>query len=103
MNDDNLSAAAEIFKALGHPARLLFVQALAGGERCVCELQALVDIDTSTVSRHLAVLKHAGVLREDKRGRQVYYSLRLPCVTSFLQCVNVRIDAVPGESVACGR
>ncbi len=84
----NLQARAEIFKALGHPARLAMVVALGEGERCVCELRALVELDMSTVSKHLAVLKSVGLVEADKRGKQVFYALGLPCALGFLECVD---------------
>lgn len=79
---------AAIFKALGHPARLRIVEELRGGERCVCEL---VDISTggwSTVSRHLSVLKAAGIVEDEKDGLHVHYRLALPCVGTFLDCLG---------------
>jgi DNA-binding transcriptional ArsR family regulator len=79
---------AAIFKALGHPARLQVVNRLAGGERCVCELVELTGLGWSTVSRHLAVLKSVGVIEDDKRGLQVFYRLRLPCVARFSACLK---------------
>jgi len=86
--DRAMQARAEIFKALGHPARLAMITALGKGERCVCELQELVGSDMSTVSKHLTVLRAAGLVDSDKRGKQVFYSLRLPCTLGFLDCVN---------------
>jgi ArsR family transcriptional regulator len=80
--------SAEVFKALAHPARLLMVDELSRGERCVCELAALVGSEMPTVSRHLAQLKHAGIVEDDKRGAQVFYKLKTPCVMSFFQCVE---------------
>ena len=82
---------AGIFRALGHPARLAMIQALADGERCVCELQDLVGSDLSTVSKHLTVLKSVGLVDADKRGKQVFYSLRCPCTLGFLDCVQQAI------------
>jgi ArsR family transcriptional regulator len=79
---------AGIFKALAHPSRLFIVEQLAAGERCVCELAEMIGADVSTVSRHLAVLRNAGVLESDKRGLQVYYRLRFPCVLRFFDCVG---------------
>ncbi len=79
---------ANVFKALAHPTRLFVVEELAKGPQCVCELTALVGADVSTVSKHLAVLKNAGIVRDEKRGTQVWYSLRMPCVLSFFQCVE---------------
>ncbi len=83
-----MTARAEIFKALGHPARLAMVQALGDGEQCVCDLQAVVGSDMSTVSKHLTVLRHAGLVDAEKRGKQVFYSLRLTCTLGFLHCVD---------------
>ena len=79
---------AAIFKALGHPARLRIVEELFGGERCVCELVDVSEGGWSTVSRHLSVLKSAGVVEDEKRGLQVYYRLALPCVGTFLDCLG---------------
>lgn len=64
------------------------IDALAKGERCVCELTELVGADISTVSKHLAVMKEAGVVIDRKVGLQVFYSLRCPCITSFFGCIE---------------
>lgn len=79
---------AAVLKALGHPARLFMVEALARQERCVNELTQLVGLDVSTVSKHLLVLKNAGIVNDDKRGKQVFYTLRVPCVVNFFTCVE---------------
>jgi len=84
---------ANIMKAMAHPARLLMVDHLAKGEMCVCELNALVDIDQSTVSKHLAVLRTAGIVEDEKRGMNVYYRLKTPCVLKYLECVEAVIKA----------
>jgi DNA-binding transcriptional ArsR family regulator len=82
-------ARARIIKAMAHPTRLFIVDQLAReGERCVCELTEMVGSDMSTVSRHLAMLKEAGIIEDEKRGAQVYYSLRMKCVLSFFDCVE---------------
>ena len=77
-----------MFKALGHPARLLVVTELAAGERCVNDLVDLTGLGWSTVSRHLSVLKAVGVIADEKRGLQVFYRLRLPCVARFSACLH---------------
>ncbi|MEJ2515912.1 MAG: metalloregulator ArsR/SmtB family transcription factor [Gammaproteobacteria bacterium] len=77
-----------VFKALGHPARVTMVRELAVGERCVCELVQAAGLGWSTVSRHLAVLRDAGVVSHEKRGLQVFYRLELPCVTHFIRCLE---------------
>ncbi len=79
---------AEVFKALGHPTRLWIVQQLADGEHCVCEFVEAVGADFSTISKHLSVLKQAGVIEDDKRGKSVYYRLTCPCVLKMLDCVS---------------
>lgn len=81
-------ARARIIKALAHPARLLMVDELAREPRCVCELRDLAGGDLSTVSKHLAVLKNAGIVADEKRGSQVFYSLRCPCVVDFFACAE---------------
>lgn len=79
---------ARIIKALAHPTRLFIVDELARGERCVCELTDMVGVEMPTVSRHLSLLKAAGVLEDEKRGSQVFYRLRVPCVLNFFKCVQ---------------
>ena len=79
---------AKIFKALGHPTRLWIVGQLGNGERCVCEFVDAVGVDFSTISRHLAVLKNAGIIDSDKRGKQVYYRLMCPCILDMMNCLK---------------
>jgi DNA-binding transcriptional ArsR family regulator len=81
-------AKAEIIKALAHPSRLFIVDELSRGERCVCELTDMIGVEMPTVSRHLSQLKNAGILEDEKRGSQVFYRLRIPCVLNFFKCVQ---------------
>jgi ArsR family transcriptional regulator len=81
-------SAAEVFKALGHPARVRMLRALAEEEKCVCDLVEAAGLGWSTVSRHLSVMKAAGVLSDEKRGKQVIYRLELPCAGRFLACLD---------------
>lgn len=81
-------ARAEIVKAMAHATRLFMIDELSRGERCVCELTELVGDDISTISKHLSVLRNAGIVDCEKRGMQVYYRLRVPCVLGFFQCVE---------------
>jgi ArsR family transcriptional regulator len=83
----DFKAQAQVFKALAHPGRLLMLDELSRGERCVCELTALVGSEMPTVSRHLSVLRNAGIVDDEKRGAQVFYHLVTPCVMNFFQCV----------------
>jgi len=81
-------AQARIIKSLAHPTRLFIVDELSRGERCVCELTDLIGVEMPTVSRHLSQLKNAGILEDEKRGAQVFYRLRVPCVLNFFKCVK---------------
>ena len=79
---------AEVFKALGNPSRLIIVDALAGGERCVADLTDRVGLDMSTVSNHLTVLKNVGIVKDERRGTHVFYSLRKPCLLNVFCCLD---------------
>jgi len=82
-------ARAQIIKALAHPARLLIVDELSKrGERCVCELTEMIGTDMSTVSRHLALLKGAGLVEDEKRGQMVFYRMRVQCLLNFFECIE---------------
>jgi ArsR family transcriptional regulator len=96
---------AEVFKSLGHPARVRMLRALVEGEKCVCDLVEVAGLGWSTVSRHLSIMKAAGVLSDEKRGKQVIYRLELPCAGRFLGCLEqpekypeMHADACCGES-----
>lgn len=92
LNKQYITEQAKIFKALGHPSRLLMVAALQHGEKCVCDLCQLVGCDISTVSRHLAILKQAHIVTAEKRGTNIYYSLEIPCLENFLSCTAKIIE-----------
>lgn len=79
---------AHVIKAMAHPTRLFIVDELASGERCVCELTKMIGADMSTVSKHLSVLKNAGIVTDERRMNQIFYSLRVPCVLNFFSCVE---------------
>ena len=90
---------ARIIKAMGHPTRLFVIDELSRKERCVCELTEMIGADTSTVSKHLSVLKSAGIVQDEKRGTQVYYKLRVPCVLNFYECVESVITSNAREQL----
>ena len=79
---------ANVLKALAHPSRLFIVDELSRGEKCVCELTEMIGADVSTVSRHLSLLKNAGIVQDEKRGLQVFYHLRIACLPGFFTCVE---------------
>jgi len=79
---------ASIFKALAHPTRLFIVEQLADCERCVCEITDGVGSDISTVSKHLTILRNAGIIESEKKGSHIYYRLKFKCVLSFFSCTE---------------
>jgi len=89
----HLEARAKVLKAMAHPSRLFIIEELEKGERCVCELTDMIGADVSTVSKHLSVLKQAGIVVDDKRGNQVYYQLRVPCILNFFGCIESVLEA----------
>lgn len=86
-------ARAQVIKSLAHPTRVRMVDALAEGELCVCDLRDIVGLDLSTVSKHLTLLKAAGVVEVEKRGLNQFYRLKCHCLTEFFCCV----DAITAE------
>ena len=93
---------ASILKALAHPTRLFMIEQLSKKSHCVCELTEMVGLNVSTVSKHLSILKNAGLVNVEKKGKQVFYSLRMRCALSFLDGVEAvlreqakdRMDAI---------
>ena len=82
----DLRAQARVIKALAHESRLAIVNRLARGACTVGELVAVVGRDQSTVSKHLTVLRAAGIVDDMRKGQTVEYHLVIPCVTEFLTC-----------------
>lgn len=78
---------ASVLKAMAHPTRLLILNSLKKQETCVCELRELVGDDISTVSKHLLVLKNAGLVASRRDGNWLRYRLTCPCVLDFAACV----------------
>lgn len=78
-------ARASVLKALAHPTRIYIVDLIEReGAHCVHDLTKRIGVDTSTVSRHLSILKNAGVLQDRKEGTTVYYSLACGCIADFM-------------------
>jgi ArsR family transcriptional regulator len=96
-------ARARIIKAMAHPTRLFIVDVLSRGERCVCDLTEMIGADVSTVSKHLSVLRDTGIIQGEKRGAQVYYTLRVPCVLNFFSCVESVIKTTAEDNLKLTR
>ena len=93
-------ARAAVVKALAHPTRLFIVDVLAREKKCVCELTAMIGADVSTVSKHLSILKNAGIVSDEKQNANVIYSLKIPCVLNFFGCIESVMKRLAEERAA---
>jgi DNA-binding transcriptional ArsR family regulator len=75
---------AEFFKALAHPVRIRMLELLRSGERTVSDLQGQLEIDASSVSQQLAILRAKNIVQTRKVGTNVFYSVRDPQVFQLL-------------------
>jgi DNA-binding transcriptional ArsR family regulator len=103
MKQDTHKQRARILKAMAHPSRLAMLEALTDGERCVCDLQKLVGSDMSTVSKHLSVMKAAGLVEARKEGLWMHYRLRVPCVMQFMHCIEAVLNEGKTQVAECRR
>jgi ArsR family transcriptional regulator len=95
---------AEVIQAAGHPIRLAILDFLKDGEQCVCDIATHVGAQRSNVSRHLAVMLKAGIVDCHKDGLKMIYSLKTPCILSFLACVtDVLRDQVKAQTAVLRR
>jgi ArsR family transcriptional regulator len=83
--DRLLRRKADLLKALAQPTRLRILELLAEGERCVCEIQPLVEGEQSNVSKHLAFLRAQGLVVANRQGMRVFYRLADPGVLNLLR------------------
>lgn len=86
----------EVLKALAHPVRIRILEALEGRELCACKIAELFNCDRTTVSKHLSLMRGAGILYCRKEGLNVYYGIQMHCLTQLLSCLG-RLCS-PGES-----
>jgi DNA-binding transcriptional ArsR family regulator len=79
---------ARIIAAAGHEIRLAILDYLKGGEQCVCDIAKHVGANRPNVSRHLAVMRNAGLVSQRKEGLKMMYALHPPCILSISDCVR---------------
>lgn len=87
MMTDRYNYMASVMKALAHPTRLFIVEKLNEQTCNVSELTRMVKADISTVSKHLTILKQAGIIAAEKLNNQMIYRLLCPCVLDMYECV----------------
>ncbi len=85
---ERLRLKAEVFKAMGHPLRLAVIELLRDGEKCVCDIVAHTGTGMSNISKHLSILKKAGIVSDRRDGLRIMYSLTMPCAIDFARCVE---------------
>ncbi len=95
------NALARGFKALGDPTRLRIVAVLAGGTRCVCEIQEIVDVPPNLLSHHLKVLREAGLIDGERRGRWIDYRLEPAALRALAAAVPPDAGALGLDVDAC--
>jgi len=88
---------ADILKALAHPFRIMILERLAGGEMTVGQIVAGIGAKEANTSRHLAVMRSAGLLSARKDGLNVFYSVKVPCLISMLSCVDSAVCDIARE------
>lgn len=79
---------ADIAKAIAHPLRMAVLDYLKDGPQCVCDIAKVVKSERSNVSKHLSIMVSAGVLEYEKKGLQVIYQVRTPCVIKCVSCLT---------------
>jgi DNA-binding transcriptional ArsR family regulator len=94
---DTARHKADILKALAHPDRIRIFEALATGEKTVTQIVELLGAKSAITSRHLAVLRNAGLIAARKQGLNVYYANKMPCLLSIFSCVDQAICDIADE------
>lgn len=97
MNQKILEGQASILKALGQPTRLQILELLKDGERCVCEIFPAISQEQANVSKHLSILKQAGILESRKDGLRILYRIKTPEILKLLTGVSKLLKAQARE------
>ena len=82
---------ADIVKAMAHRTRLFIMQKINEKRYSVNDLRNMIGCDLSTVSKHINVLKKSGIIIGCKEGTSIYYSLKVPCIMNFMDCIETLI------------
>lgn len=93
--------AVERFKALGDPIRLRILQVLTEGDRCVCEIQERVGVAANLLSHHLKVLREAGLVTSDRRGRWIHYRIDPDGLDAAARALPVPAGPAAAPGCAC--
>lgn len=89
LNVEQLDKAANMLKAIAHPMRIAIIGYLEGGKKLtVTQIHELLDIEQSTTSHHLGILKDKGVLSSKRDGKNTFYFLKHQNLTQIVNCLN---------------
>ena len=104
MKAEEFKARVRVMKALSSPVRLMIVDELSRGERCMCELQPMFPMNKSTLSRHVTELKNVGIVGERREGARSYLTLQTPCILNVFECTMgvIRAEAKRHVKLAKG-
>ncbi len=83
-----LAKAADVIKVVGHPDRLRILEFLEDGEKCVGEIQEVLEMPQAIVSQHLAKLRGWDIVESRRDGIHVYYHITEPKVSHILDCIR---------------
>ncbi len=87
-------AKAELFRTLGHPARIRILELLSERDHAVHELLATIELEASSLSQQLAVLRRTGLVRQQRIGGEVVYSIVVPATIDLLSAGRNVLRAV---------
>jgi len=92
LNQEQLERAANMLKAIAHPMRIAILNYLEDRKKMtVTEIHKLLNIEQSTTSHHLGILKDKGVLASKREGRNTYYFLKYDNISQVLDCVSKNV------------
>ncbi len=91
---------ADFLRLVAEPNRLRILVLLARGERCVCDIEAVLDLPQNLVSHHLAALRRAGAVHDRREGKWVYYALNSEALRGQLNALVRMLDVTRAASPA---
>ncbi|HKL31890.1 MAG TPA: metalloregulator ArsR/SmtB family transcription factor [Tangfeifania sp.] len=89
LDADRLETAASMLKAIAHPMRIAILKHLEGGKKLtVTQIHELLEIEQSTTSHHLGILRDKGVLCSKREGKNTYYYLKYDVLSQIVDCLE---------------
>lgn len=92
MTHEEAEILSKIIKSMAHPVRLMIIDMLRDGETPFSRIFDMFSSDKSTISKHLLVLKDAGVVSSRKDGTDMIYRLEVPCITDTFGCITAVVE-----------